>query len=78
MSCRRSCEKGDGSAEEFQGDAVALEVNVNDTDTDMLMYFEDIGGTGHTAMTAVSTDRAHTGNVNQTILLPDFDNLKTP
>ena len=42
MNCRRSCEKCDGSAEEFQGDAVALEVNVNDTDTDVLVDFEDI------------------------------------
>ena len=69
MSSRRSCEKCDGSADEFQGDAAALEVDVDDTDTDVLVDFEDIGGTGHTAMTAVSTDRAHTGNVNQTVLL---------
>ena len=42
MSSRRSCEKGDGSAEEFQGDAATLEVYLDDADADVLVDFEDI------------------------------------
>ena len=60
MSSRRSCEKCDGSAEEFQGDAAALEVDIDDEDADVLVDFEDIGGTGDPAATSVRTGGTHT------------------
>ena len=60
MSSRRSCEKCDGSVEEFQGDAATLEVHLDDADADVLVDFEDITGTGDTAAASVRTGGTHT------------------
>lgn len=48
------------SADELEGDAATLEVHLDDTDTDMLVDFEDIGGTGDPAAASVRTGGTHT------------------
>ena len=58
-----------GSADEFQRDTAPLEVDLDDADADVLVDFEDIGGTGDPAAAPVGTGGTHTGDVNQAVLL---------
>lgn len=47
------------SADELEGDAAALEVDIDDADADVLVDFEDITGTGDTAAASVRTGGTH-------------------